>query len=272
MPVLPETQEKTKETTQETPGEITKKGDIEFSDFQFFVKQDLGWVQVPLLEKNHLFPGEEFLISISKDIFQKEVSVIIFTLGSSSYLLTEKDGNYQTINKTPQVKGDYTATLNIVFKDGTMKTLTKDILVDPYGYVYKKTKTLTTLFKKGIFEETRILDAQVTLYFYDQSKNQWMKWDAEKYKQENPQKTNQAGEYGFMVPAGKYYLKVEKSGYRQFKSDEVEVKEQIVSKNLELQPIVSQTIIIILAILSILGLSGLIVWLIKRPRPLHPRN
>lgn len=264
LPVLPETQ-KTKETT---PGEITKKGDIEFNDFQFFVKQDLGWVQVPLLEKNHFFAGEEFLISIPKDIFQKEVSVIIFTLGSSSYLLTEKDGNYQTINRAPEVKGDYTATLNIVFKDGTMKTLTKDILVDPYGYVYKKTKTLTTFFKKGIFEETRILDAQVTLYFYDQSKNQWLNWDAKRYKQENPQKTDQAGEYGFMVPAGKYYLEVQKSGYRQFKSDEFEVKEQIVSKNLEIQPVISQTIVIILAILVILGLAGLIVWLIHRKNSL----
>lgn len=265
LPVLPETKK-----DKETPGEITKKGDIEFSDFQFFVKQDLGWVQIPFLEKNHFFTGEEFLISISKDIFQKEVSVIIFSLGSSSYLLTEKDGNYQTINRTPEVKGDYTATLNIVFKDGTIKTLTKDILVDPYGYVYKKTKSFAGLFQKGVFEETRILDAKVTLYYYDQSKSQWMTWDGAKYKQENPQKTNRAGEYGFMVPSGKYYLEVQKSGYHLLKTEEFEVKEQIVTKNLELQPAVSGLLKVVVIILAIIVLVGLPIYFIRRAKKRAP--
>ena len=42
LPVLPETKKKTEEEI--TPGGITKKGEIEFQDFEFFSKQDLGWV------------------------------------------------------------------------------------------------------------------------------------------------------------------------------------------------------------------------------------
>lgn len=266
LPILPET--KTKEKTQETttPGAIAKKGEIEFSDFEFFSKQDLGWVKVSFLERNHFFVDEELLISISKDVFQKEVSVIIFTFGSSSYLLTEKDGNYQAIFKTPKIKGDYNMTLNIVFKDSTIRSLSKEALVDPYGYIYKKSKSLTTIFNKEVFEETRVLGAKVTLYFYSDEKKQWILWDGEKYKQKNPQETNQSGDYGFMVPAGKYYLEVQKSGYRFLKTDQFEVKDQIINKNLELQPVISNTMIVIFVILGILGLGGLIIWLIRRRR------
>ncbi len=259
LPILPPETETGEETTQET---TTGKEKIEVSDFDFFIQEELGWIQIPEVEKYHFFTGDELLSSISKDIFAKEVSVIILSFGSSSYLLTDKDDKYQTLIQLPAIKGDYSIVINIVFKDGTMTTLNSTALVDPYGYVYKYSKGFFSILASNVVDETRISGAKVSLYFYDRNKKQWQLWDAEKYKQENPQETNQSGEYSFMVPEGKYYLEVQKRGYRLLKTEEFEVKNQIINKNLELKPYLSNNVVILLIFLIIAG--GVITFILVR--------
>jgi len=40
-------------------------------------------------------------------------------------------------------------------------------------------------------------------------------WDGKSFGQENPQYTNEKGEYYFQVPDGKYSLTIEKNGYKK---------------------------------------------------------
>jgi hypothetical protein len=48
----------------------------------------------------------------------------------------------------------------------------------------------------------------VSAYHYDNNTNTWNLWTANTYGQVNPQVTNKNGEYGFIVPSGKYYLEI----------------------------------------------------------------
>lgn len=53
-----------------------------------------------------------------------------------------------------------------------------------------------------------INNAKVTLYSYDDETASWVVWDAASFGEQNPQNTNQKGEFNFYLPEGKYYLKV----------------------------------------------------------------
>ena len=78
--------------------------------------------------------------------------------------------------------------------------------------------------------------AEVTLYRYDQVLKNFQKWQAEGYDQKNPLKTDKNGKYALYPPAGKYYLKVSKSGYKEIKSQIFELTQsQPINTNLHLE-------------------------------------
>jgi hypothetical protein len=85
-----------------------------------------------------------------------------------------------------------------------------DLVVKPWGYVYRRC-WLSKL--RCAASEKRIKGAKVTLYQFNEETGKWQRWPAEDYDQKNPQFTNEQGEYGFMVPEGKYFLRVAKDGY-----------------------------------------------------------
>ncbi len=254
-------------TTDEEPEEDIKKEDIEFKDFDFFIKKDLDWMKVLPLEEYHIFPNDDFKFEIDKDIFHKEVESINIRFGSKTYEAKVVDGKYQILGKTPGLKGSYQIVIEIVYQDGEIKTIIQDILIDPYGYIFKKSRSFwDSLLQKEEYEETRILKAEVTLYSYSQTKRDWQVWDAEEYNQINPQITNQSGEYSFMTPKGRYYLEVQKAGYKKYQSEEFEVKDEIVNKNIEIQQATSNGLIYILAV-SLLVLIIIVIIIYRRRRP-----
>jgi len=51
----------------------------------------------------------------------------------------------------------------------------------------------------------------------------WVKWDAEKYGQVNPQTTDSEGKYGWVVPAGTWRVVFTKPGYANYTSENVVV-------------------------------------------------
>jgi hypothetical protein len=84
-----------------------------------------------------------------------------------------------------------------------------DPTLDPSGFVYE-----------GV-ESNRLEGVTATVFYKEIGKNQFgddvekvMIWDAERYAQENPQITDENGEYGWMVPAGLWQVKYEKQGYQ----------------------------------------------------------
>jgi len=97
------------------------------------------------------------------------------------------------------------------------------VLVDPAGYVFDKNT------------KNRIVNAEVALFEKD-NEGKWKMWDASKYSQANPQNTNKGGEYGFMTPAGRYYISVTAPGYKDYKSEEITVKQDPITLNISLEP------------------------------------
>ena len=121
-------------------------------------------------------------------------------------LLWESELNFKDID-------DYS--LLITAKDAAGNSQTREIAIlkiVPLGHVYN--------------QETNqpIGAAKATLYFFDKNTASWLVWDGQAFNQKNPQQTNEVGEYGFLVPPGKYRLEVSHLGFDAVRSKELEVK------------------------------------------------
>ena len=213
---------------------------IEIADFSLKIKTDLGVMPLNIYSQKQqesneikIIKGAPLVISIPADKFKKEIKTVTASITndvfSSSYLLKadEKSKSFETVITAPLKKGKYNLILNVIYKDGTSDTVFTEILIDPYGYIYERIKN----------QELRITNAEVTLYKFNSSANEWQKWFAEKYKQKNPQITDETGEYFFMVPPGKYYLKVVKENYYSQETVEFEVIDEIVNINIEIKEV-----------------------------------
>jgi peroxiredoxin len=55
--------------------------------------------------------------------------------------------------------------------------------------------------------------AAVILYYYEEKYRVWRVWDGPSYDQKNPVKTDESGEFSYLVPAGKYYFAIQALGY-----------------------------------------------------------
>lgn len=82
------------------------------------------------------------------------------------------------------------------------------ILIDPSGYVEDK------------YSLERLSGALAICEVWDTTESKWVFWDAEIYGQVNPQLTDENGEYGWMVPDGKYRVKITKDGYEDYVTTE----------------------------------------------------
>lgn len=218
----------------ETPAGVVKKENIELSDFKFYLMLPEGPLEIGLNDLSELVvvKGATLVVTIRTDLFAKDVNVITITLGGSSYLLKRNDveGRFEAAFVLPPVKGDYNATIVIVYKDGTVQTIQSKFVVDPYGYVYEKN---FNIFGFSLGGEIRVANAEVTLYQKDG--NSWKKWPADQYNQKNPVMTDATGEYAFLAPNGTYYMEVKRSGYKTTKSGEFTIKDKVVNKNILVQ-------------------------------------
>ena len=128
---------------------------------------------------------------------------------------------------SPSVEGSYQIVTSINYADKSVadRVVKTTTLVDPDGYVFQQTPN----------GELRIKNATVSLYQLN-NKNQYVLWDATNYGQENPQMTDNTGNYSFLVPVGTYYIEAKASGYNTYKSDPISVLEgKEVHSNIELK-------------------------------------
>lgn len=237
---------------------VRGKEKITLEDVSFYLKMETGFLKIEPLELKRLkvLKSSPFSLSISSEAFKKEVNVITLTFANSSYLLklNKEKKAYETTVLSPPSKGQFSLVIAIVYKDGSIDNISVDLLVDPYGYIFRKYK-----FLWWGESEIRIKGAKVTLYFFDKDSNRWKKWEGENYNQTNPKITDQTGEYAFFVPEGRYYLEVEKEGYKDKKTEEFEVKEQIINKNIEMEKKVN-----LWWILGVLILGGVSLFIRRR--------
>ncbi|MCZ2845888.1 MAG: carboxypeptidase-like regulatory domain-containing protein, partial [Candidatus Bathyarchaeota archaeon] len=183
---------------------------------------------------------------------------IFLTFNNEEYEF-EKEGHLFTLAwQNPPQKGEYDLLITFIYPDDTEETQEIPILVDPLGYVYETTK-------KG--QQERINKAKVVLYYLDEKSKTWIPWNAKDYGQNNPQTTDITGEYGFIVPKGKYYLKASKKGYQTKETEEFKIQDESINKNLELISLPSfwqrnRKKILIGAII----LFGVIIFLLRKKR------
>ncbi len=86
---------------------------------------------------------------------------------------------------------------------------TTDPLIDPSGFVYEGVESNRL---EGV--TTTVFYKEVTKDIFGNDVENVSLWDAENYDQQNPQLTNENGEYGWMVPSGLWQVKYEKQGYQ----------------------------------------------------------
>lgn len=84
-------------------------------------------------------------------------------------------------------------------------------IYDPSGYVYEAV------------ESNRIEGVKASVYYLDPISEQWVLWDAEWFRQLNPQITDEMGKYGWDVPKGLWQVVYEKDGYETARSAELQV-------------------------------------------------
>lgn len=136
-------------------------------------------------------------------------------------------------------------TLEVLYKDGSKEIVELgQVLIDPFGYVYQKiTEPYLKLFKNGLwswerkYTQNKIEKVKVFLYQYNPDRKDWQLFEASRFGQQNPQITTKTGEYGFLVPAGQYYLEAIKIGFGEKTTEKFEVKDMIVNENVELSSI-----------------------------------
>ena len=144
------------------------------------------------------------------------------------YTDPDGDGLYTANIESSLVEGEYEIITIMEFEDPGLgkREIRLITVVDPEGYIY----TTSTL------GQVRITEATVSIYWLNPVSKEYELWNAKKYQQENPQITDDTGKYSFLVPPGKYYLKVEHPDYYYHQSEIFEVKEGSgVHMNIELK-------------------------------------
>jgi hypothetical protein len=124
--------------------------------------------------------------------------------------------------------GTHDVVVNAISCGGTSvsQPVAQVTLIDPSGYVY------------NAITGARIQGATVTCYYSDTIQQQWVIWEAALYNNQlNSQSTDEQGKYGFMVPAGQYYVTASKPGYQNNQTIVYDIPPEVTDANIPLMPL-----------------------------------
>ncbi len=205
---------------------IVPKERIVPEDISFFIDYDLIKIQ-PLKGVLQVFPDASLTFSIPLEKFSQPVKMIQVLIEGRAYLLrlNEEKKVYEGMIKLSEFQGEYPLIMVIIYEDGRAEVVASKVLIESRGKI-RSTK-----------DKDSISEAKITLYYYDEEKKEWKVWNGDKYNQKNPQITNEKGEYNYTVQPGKYYLIVVKEGYLTKKTEEFEVRGNIVNFEIDLIPL-----------------------------------
>jgi parallel beta-helix repeat protein len=171
-------------------------------------------------------PGRSLFLAVP---FNCEPTDVEATYDGNTYQLSDPDEDDIWTTNLPGLTGEpQTYSLSVVAIGGSCSSSAWDLaqvtLIDPSGYVYNS------------ISGSRIAGAKVSLYYYDTEQEDYLPWNALQFDQVNPQTTEQQGRYGWEVPAGSYFVIVEKNGYENYKSAPVTVPPPVTDLNIPLTP------------------------------------
>lgn len=219
-----------------------------------------------------ILPNALLSIFIPFEKFVQPAKVIQIILESQTFILNPNKEKkvYEGTIKVSENSGSHPLIILIVYEDGTVEIINAKILAEIFGQVYtgilmepsaqayKIFKNLNLKINEGIKQ------AMVTLYWFDKETNELKVWPGDKYYQKNPQFTDEEGEYGYMVPPGKYFLSIIKKGYLTGLIKEFEVKDNIINLKIWLLPWWFWIVIGISIVLIIVLITRFLLILRKR--------
>ncbi len=170
-----------------------------------------------------------------------------------SYADKDNDGLWIAEIVAPIVEGEYEVITLIEYEDPDLGTrmIRLTTIVDPEGYVYEMIKD----------QELRIRNATVSIYQLNSESDEYELWQADNYRQKNPQTTDATGRYSFLVPEGTYYLAVEAADYSFYQSEPFTIQEGFgIHQNIKLKSKNAWLKIIDWKVIAILLLFVLVVW------------
>ncbi len=127
--------------------------------------------------------------------------------------------------------GTHDVVVNAVSCGGTpvSQKVSEVTLIDPSGYVY------------NAYTGERIKGATVTCHYSSTLKSKWVVWEAALYNNQiNPQRTDKDGRYGFMVPAGAYYVTASKPGYADNQTIVYHIPPPVTDAHIPLTPLAGE--------------------------------
>jgi hypothetical protein len=210
------------------PVTVLPEEKTDFPKIDFYTKDRSLKLSPDYLEKTaRTLVSWPLVVSLPVQNLPKASQQIILTISQSSYRLeiNALGAAYEADLIAPGEPGQYGSLILIFYADGTTDVIDFTLLVDPYGIVYE------------ILENKILPVKEATATLYQLIGNEWRIWPANRFGQDNPKLTTAAGNYGFLVPPGIYYLKTEKEGYWSRETLRFEVKENVVNLNIELWPI-----------------------------------
>jgi hypothetical protein len=104
----------------------------------------------------------------------------------------------------------YALDVRVKYTDGSEEIKKQDVVVVERGEVFTRHAFFTLFFP---FETS--LSGVVTVYRQNDVSRQFEGWDAARYDQNNPQWTDQKGEYVLGVPKGNYHVKFSAKAYTE---------------------------------------------------------
>ena len=244
--------------------------DINIKDINFIFSKEALLLPQREDRKIYTFPNKEINIYYDSKNLPETLKTIMVTVGRSSYILGSDNDNkfYRTKFISPDNAGDYPIIISVLdFKHGKIFQTKTELIIEDYGKTYEFKDgdyESKNFFEKKILdirywildtfcgkdtkcpighlvsalaldlEKAGVEEAIITLYKFNKENNDWQIWDAKKYNQENPQITNENGNFGFIVPNGKYKIIAEKDNY-VLKNEIIEVENNIINSEIEIK-------------------------------------
>lgn len=193
---------------------------------------ETGWIV-------RLQPTRTYTVSVHVCCADPNAAVTLNVPGLGEVTLTDADGD-QTYEATFTTGPAVTlagqnltlcVTCNLIRRcsDGR-------VMIDPLGVVYNLSQGANAPLQ----------DATVMCYAAQPtnaggSANTYSQWPADLFSQVNPQTTGADGRFSFFTPPGTYQLQVNKPGFQPYRSWDIVVSNEPVTRDVPLTPIVAQT-------------------------------
>lgn len=168
----------------------------------------------------HIMAGQDFTLIIGESVL-KNISFrqMIFQFNGDTYIMKkdERTATWRSTIKMPDDKQKQKGIVKLYQTNTAVDLLSFDIVVEPQGLIYKE----------GERGNESISSASATLFKVN-VRGVWEKWAGGVYNQKNPHISSENGAYGWVVPAGTYFYRIEKEGFRTFESNKLTVDDGVI--------------------------------------------